>query len=229
MPHATRTSHVKDRMNRPNPPMNRRQRLKPRAALLIGIGTVVLGGIGYATVTATGPADGRAGSVTYRAVDQAGSAWSAASGANYRAADRPHDYPIDRIVVHVTESTQPIAEQVFQDPGHRASAHYLIRADDGHITQMVREHDVAYHAGNRDWNNRSIGIEHEGFVNQPDRWFTEAAYRASAELVAGIADRYDIPLDRDHIVGHNEVPNANHTDPGPYWDWDRYMALVRSV
>jgi N-acetyl-anhydromuramyl-L-alanine amidase AmpD len=218
---------VKDQMT--NPPLNRRQRLQLRAALLMGAGAAAFSVIGYAAVTATGPADGRDSSVAVGTVDQTGAAWSAASTANYRAADRPHDYPVDRIVVHVTQSTQPIAEQVFQDPGHRASAHYLIRAEDGHITQMVREHDVAYHAGNRDWNNRSIGIEHEGFVNQPDRWFTETAYRASAELVAGIAARYGIPLDREHIVGHNEVPGATHTDPGPYWDWDHYMALVRSV
>lgn len=39
---------------------------------------------------------------------------------------------------------------------------------------------MAYHAGNRKWNERSIGIEHEGFVDAPDRWFTDAAYQASA-------------------------------------------------
>ncbi|MFG3151497.1 N-acetylmuramoyl-L-alanine amidase [Streptomyces sp. NPDC048219] len=216
-------------MNHPNPPTKHPDRSRLRRALLLGAGATALSAIVYTAVSITGHGDSRHSNTAVGAVDQAGAAWSAASGANYRAADRPHDYAIDRIVVHVTESTQPIAEQVFQDPGHRASAHYLIRADDGHITQMVREHDVAFQAGNREWNNSSIGIEHEGFVNQPDRWFTEAAYKASAELVAGIAERHDVPLDREHIVGHNEVPDATHTDPGPRWDWDRYMALVRSV
>lgn len=39
--------------------------------------------------------------------------------------------------MHVTESTQPVAQQVFQDPGHRAAAHYLIRADDGPVRLLV--------------------------------------------------------------------------------------------
>jgi N-acetyl-anhydromuramyl-L-alanine amidase AmpD len=94
---------------------------------------------------------------------------------------------------------------------------------------MVREADVAYHAGNREWNERSIGIEHEGYVDDPDRWFTDTAYRASAQLAADISTRYDIPIDREHIVGHHEVPGATHTDPGPYWDWDRYLDLVRAA
>ncbi|MGW5821646.1 N-acetylmuramoyl-L-alanine amidase, partial [Streptomyces noursei] len=25
-----------------------------------------------------------------------------------------------------------------------------------------------------------------------------------------------------------EVPGTDHTDPGPHWDWDRYLALVRA-
>ncbi|WSC03039.1 N-acetylmuramoyl-L-alanine amidase [Streptomyces scopuliridis] len=209
-----------------------------RLGVLVGAGALALGAIGYGVgVIGEGPSiipgprtgGALAPQAAANGVDQAGAQWSPASDANYRPADRPNDYDIDRIVVHVTQSTAPIAEQVFRDPGHRAAAHYLVRADDGRITQMVREHDVAYHAGNWDWNNRSIGIEHEGFVDQPDRWFTDAAYRASARLVADIAARHDIPLTREHIVGHNEVPGATHTDPGPYWDWDRCMNLIQEI
>jgi hypothetical protein len=40
------------------------------------------------------------------------------------------------------------------------------------------------------------------------------------------ADRYGIPKDRAHIVGHVEVPGNDHTDPGPNWDWTRYMQYV---
>lgn len=39
--------------------------------------------------------------------------------------------------MHVTGSTQPVAEQVFQDPGHRAAAHCPIRADDGPVSLQV--------------------------------------------------------------------------------------------
>jgi hypothetical protein len=52
-------------------------------------------------------------------------------------------------------------------------------------------------------------------------------YRSSARLAAFLVDRYGIPLDRQHIVGHNEVPGTTHTDPGRYWDWDKYLGYVR--
>ncbi|MGV9574950.1 N-acetylmuramoyl-L-alanine amidase, partial [Streptomyces nigra] len=117
--------------------------------------------------------------------------------------------------------------KVFQDPEHKAAAHYIVRKD-GHITQMIRELDVAYHAGNRAYNERSVGIEHEGFVERPED-LTDAMYEASARLTARICARYDIPVDREHIVGHVEVPGTDHTDPGRHWDWDRYMKLVRAA
>ncbi|MFF9243079.1 N-acetylmuramoyl-L-alanine amidase [Streptomyces sp. NPDC014801] len=159
------------------------------------------------------------------AVDFRGALWVAASTANYRRADRPDDYPIDRVVVHVTQGGYGSAVKVFQDPGHKAAAHYIVRKD-GRVTQMIRELDVAFHAGNREYNERSVGIEHEGFVDRPQD-FTDAMYAASARLTAGICRRYRIPVDREHIIGHVEVPGTDHTDPGPHWDWERYLGLVR--
>ncbi|MER6244978.1 N-acetylmuramoyl-L-alanine amidase [Streptomyces griseorubiginosus] len=161
------------------------------------------------------------------AVDFRGARWVAASEANWRRADRPDDYGIDMVVVHVTQGSFASAVKAFQDPGHGAAAHYIV-GKDGRITQMIRELDVAYHAGNRSYNERSVGIEHEGFVDRPED-FTDAMYTASARLTAGICARYGIPVDREHIIGHVEVPGTDHTDPGRHWDWDRYMKLVRQA
>ncbi|MEV0093194.1 N-acetylmuramoyl-L-alanine amidase [Streptomyces sp. NPDC050738] len=160
-------------------------------------------------------------------VDFAGAQWVAASSANYRRADRPADYSIDRVVIHVVQGGYASALNVFRDPGHKAAAHYVVRKD-GHVAQMVRELDIAYHAGNWDYNERSVGIEHEGFVDRKSS-FTDAMYASSARLTARICERYDIPVDREHVIGHVEVPGTDHTDPGPHWDWDRYMKLVRAV
>lgn len=160
-------------------------------------------------------------------VDYARATWTAASEANWRRADRPDDYDIDRVVIHITQGGFDSAVRAFQDPGHGAAAHYIVRKD-GHVTQMIRELDVAFHAGNRDYNERSVGIEHEGFVDRPQD-FTAAMYGASARLTAAICARYDIPVDREHVIGHVEVPGADHTDPGKHWDWDRYMKLVRAA
>ncbi|MFF4572650.1 N-acetylmuramoyl-L-alanine amidase [Streptomyces sp. NPDC001410] len=161
------------------------------------------------------------------AVDFRGARWVPASAANYRRADRPDDYRIDRVVIHVTQGGYASAVKVFQDPAHRAAAHYIVRKD-GRITQLIRELDVAFHAGNREYNERSVGIEHEGFVEDASS-FTDAMYAASARLTAAICRRYGIPVDREHVIGHVEVPGTDHTDPGRHWDWDRYLGLVRQA
>ncbi|MGW7241071.1 N-acetylmuramoyl-L-alanine amidase [Streptomyces sp. NPDC054804] len=161
------------------------------------------------------------------AVDFRGARWVAASPANYRTANRPDDYPIDRVVIHVTQGGYASAVKVFQDPAHEAAAHYIVRKD-GRITQLVRELDVAFHAGNRSYNERSVGVEHEGFVDRPED-FTAAMYAASARLTAAICRRYGMSMDREHVIGHVEVPGTDHTDPGEHWDWERYMGLVRRV
>ncbi|MET8510610.1 peptidoglycan recognition family protein [Streptomyces sp. NPDC005077] len=160
-------------------------------------------------------------------LDYAPAQWTAASPANWRRADRPADYAIDRVVIHVTQGSFRGAVKVFQNPAHGAAAHYVVRKD-GHVTQMIRELDVAFHAGNKAYNERSVGIEHEGFVDRSQD-FTAAMYKASAWLSAAICGRYGIPVDRTHIIGHVEVPGTDHTDPGPHWDWDRYIELVRAA
>ncbi|MFD9539929.1 N-acetylmuramoyl-L-alanine amidase [Streptomyces sp. NPDC060022] len=160
-------------------------------------------------------------------LDFAGARWVAASEANWRRADRPDDYGVDRVIIHVTQGSFASAVKVFQDPAHRAATHYIV-GQNGRVTQMIRELDVAYHAGNRSFNERSVGIEHEGFVDRP-KDFTARMYESSARLTAAICARYGIPVDREHIIGHVEVPGTDHTDPGPHWDWDRYMKLVRAA
>ncbi|MFJ8747976.1 N-acetylmuramoyl-L-alanine amidase [Streptomyces sp. NPDC102441] len=159
--------------------------------------------------------------------DYAPATWVAASEANWRRADRPDDYGVDRVIIHVTQGSFESAVNVFQDPAHKAASHYIV-GQDGQVTQMIRELDVAYHAGNRSFNERSVGIEHAGFVDRPQD-FTTKMYESSARLTATICKRYGIPVDREHIIGHVEVPGTDHTDPGPHWDWARYMKLVRAA
>lgn len=130
---------------------------------------------------------------------------------------------IDTVVIHVTQGSYAGSISWFQNPDSNVSAHYTIRSSDGEVTQSVREADTAWHAGGG--NAHSVGIEHEGYVDDP-AWFTDAMYRSSAALTQHLAAKYGIAKDRQHIVGHVEVPGNDHTDPGPHWDWDYYMGLV---
>src|SRR5262249_10692251 len=87
---------------------------------------------------------------TALATDYPGATWVPADPSNYTVADRAHDYPIDMIVIHDIEGSSGTAIQLFQQPGYAASAHYVVSYTGG-VTQMVREADVAWHAGNWDY------------------------------------------------------------------------------
>jgi N-acetyl-anhydromuramyl-L-alanine amidase AmpD len=151
---------------------------------------------------------------------------------NHDRGNRPASQPIRYIVVHDTEGAWEGVLDMVQDPTY-VSWQYSLRSTDGHIAQHVKAKDVAWHAGNWYVNAGSIGLEHEGFLAEPDAWYTEAMYRSSARLVKYLSKKYDIPLDRQHILGHDTVPGPTsgtipgmHTDPGPYWDWAHYFELL---
>ncbi|MFC4536599.1 N-acetylmuramoyl-L-alanine amidase [Sphaerisporangium dianthi] len=152
---------------------------------------------------------------------------------NHDIADRtgPGGPEIRYIVIHDTEGYYEPSVRLVQDPAYLAW-NYTIRSSDGHIAQHLDPKDVGWHAGNWYVNAHSIGIEHEGFAGTA-AWFTESMYQTSAALVRHLAAKYGIPLDRAHIIGHDQVPGTLfgntknvHWDPGPYWDWDHYFELL---
>ncbi len=151
---------------------------------------------------------------------------------NHDKAKRPGSASVDYIVVHDTEGAWDTVMDLIQDPTY-VSWNYSLRSSDGHIAQHVRGKDAAWHAGNWYVNAKSVGLEHEGFLTDPDAWYTEAMYRSSARLVKYLAAKYDIPLDRQHVLGHDNIPGVTtanipgmHTDPGPYFDWQHYFKLL---
>ncbi|MEK8108786.1 peptidoglycan recognition family protein [Micromonospora sp. M12] len=152
---------------------------------------------------------------------------------NHDLSDRPARQKIEYIVIHDTEASWATTLQLVQDPTY-VSWHYSLRSVDGHVAQHVKTKDVAWHAGNWFVNAKAIGLEHEGFAAQ-GTWYTEAMYRTSAKLVRHLALRLGIPLDRQHIIGHDNVPGTiastvrgMHWDPGPYWDWTHYFDLLHA-
>ncbi|WP_326607691.1 N-acetylmuramoyl-L-alanine amidase [Streptomyces sp. NBC_01799] len=186
----------------------------------------ILQGAAATAAAALLPASTRAmASSTAGSTDYPLAHWTPASIANYTASTRPSAYPVQYVIIHVTQEIFSDAIGIFQNPAKQVSTHYVVRSADGYIAQCVREQDIAWHAGNWDYNTCSVGIEHEGWVDQP-AYFTNALYEQSALLTASVCDRYGIPKDRAHILGHAEVPGTDHTDPGPNWDWVRYIRLV---
>ncbi|WP_433261351.1 N-acetylmuramoyl-L-alanine amidase [Micromonospora vinacea] len=168
------------------------------------------------------PAGAAGANVAAAVPEYAPARWVSAYGGNYQAGRSAR---ITTVVVHVTQGSYAGTVSWFQNPSAGVSAHYVVKSSNGEITQMVREGDTAYHA--RSANPYSVGIEHEGFVDNP-AWFTDAMYRSSAALTRYLCDKYGLPKTRTSIRGHNEMPGNDHTDPGPNWNWNYYISLVNA-
>ncbi|WP_405655323.1 N-acetylmuramoyl-L-alanine amidase [Streptomyces sp. NBC_00019] len=155
------------------------------------------------------------------------------SPAGGQVSERPaNGIRIDTIVIHDLETTYDAGVAGLANPTNTTSTHYVMSSE-GAVTQMVPTKNIAFHAGNYSTNLHSIGIEHEGFAVQGAAWYTEAQYEATAALVQYLAARFDIPLDRQHVIGHDNVAGPNsalvsgmHWDPGPAWDWQHFMDLL---
>lgn len=136
--------------------------------------------------------------------------------------------------------------QTFTDAG--VSIHYIIDRE-GQIFCYIPEDRSAWHAGSGTWlndekytnkmNKYSIGIELMGMGTYKEmsgylhKWeynkipkellgFTDAQYVSLKALVEDICQRHDIPLDKDHIIGHDEF-NPKKNDPGDLFDWSRIL------
>lgn len=152
---------------------------------------------------------------------------------NYSLANRPRDaINVSYIVIHDTEEDYNTTVSIFQNPAKYVSSHYVVNPD-GSIVQMVRTQDIAWHGGNSYVYDHAIGIEHVGFALEGATAYTDAMYRSSARLVQYLSELYNIPLNRAHIIGHDEIPGrlphhqaSMHWDPGPFWNWGYYMQLL---
>lgn len=115
------------------------------------------------------------------------------------------EYDLDKII------------QEYKDYG--VAPHYVIDRD-GNIFRLVKDNNVAYHAGESKVpdgrigvNDFSIGIE---LVNSEKDKFTSDQYAAANDLIEYLKDKYKIK----YILGHDEIAPGRKTDP---WNinWDK--------
>jgi N-acetyl-anhydromuramoyl-L-alanine amidase len=170
--------------------------------------------------------------------------------AEYRAStnwdDRPADIRIDLLVIHSislppNEFGGPWIDHLFMnrlDPeahpyfrqieGLRVSSHLLIRRG-GELIQYVPLNRRAWHAGSSNFcgreccNDFSIGIELEGSDQSP---FTDAQYATLAQATRQIQKHYPA-ITQDRITSHSAIAPGRKTDPGPYFDWPRYLSQLK--
>ncbi|MEM9935597.1 MAG: CUB domain-containing protein [Bacteroidota bacterium] len=173
--------------------------------------------------------------------DYATAIWAPANTSNFGSRRGAN---IEYVTIHTIQGSYASAISWFKNSLSRVSTHYVIRSFDGQVTQMVCEEDMAFHV--KADNNKSIGIEHEGFIDDGKIWYTQAMYESSANLVKDICERNRInPLLAFSgpstmglrvlsnacykIKGHQHFRENNHIDPGPDWDWDRYYRLLNDT
>ncbi|HYG18191.1 MAG TPA: peptidoglycan recognition family protein [Ohtaekwangia sp.] len=149
-------------------------------------------------------------------------------------------YKPEAVVIHIMEGTLSGTDSWFANPQSKVSAHYGV-GQSGAIHRYVREADTAWHAGRVStptWplirkldaavylnpNYYTIGIEHEGHVNSD---WSDAMYKSSSELIRDITTRWQIPLDREHVIGHHEIYGIK-TCPGYKVDMNRLIILARA-
>lgn len=174
---------------------------------------------------------------TIQSTDYGPAIWSAASASNYSAS---RSAAISAVTVHTTQGSYAGTISWFKNASAQVSAHYVIRSSDGQVTQMVRDAHTAWHVGSQ--NSYTLGIEHEGFVDN-SAWYTNAMYEASAALVRNFCAKYsaisctsaysgaassgiNVLPTSVKIKGHQHYSGQTHTDPGINWNWSKYYALI---
>lgn len=137
---------------------------------------------------------------------------------------------------------------------NNVSINYII-ARNGDIQCWIPEQRAAWHAGKGTWkdeekytnlmNKYSIGIELVAIGSKKDMspylsgsnynsisksliGFTNEQYASLISLLNDICGRWNIPKDRDHIIGHEEYSSSRKTDPGELFNWDKVISGINS-
>jgi AmpD protein len=114
--------------------------------------------------------------------------------------------------------------------GMEVSAHLLIRRN-GELIQFVSLDDRAWHAGEscfegrENCNDFSIGIELEGTDDEP---YSNRQYGTLEAVTKTLLREYP-EINTNTIVGHSDIAPGRKTDPGPMFDWDRFLRSLTNL
>ncbi len=161
--------------------------------------------------------------------------------------ERPVDDDISLLVIHgislppgeyggefveqlFTNCLNPSIHPYFEEIKHlRVSSHLFINRN-GELTQFVPLNKRAWHAGESEFKGRttcndfSIGIELEGCDEES---YCDSQYETLAAVTEMIRHRWN-KISKDRIVGHSDIAPGRKTDPGPAFNWDHYLAMVKA-
>ena len=107
---------------------------------------------------------------------------------------------------------------------YKVSPHYLIDRQ-GNIYRMVKDNDIAYHAGasrlpdgSTSVNSRSLGIE---IITSFEEAPAEVQIQSTVSLVRYLQEKYPVK----YVMRHSDIAPERKTDP---WNmnWDEFLKLI---
>lgn len=161
--------------------------------------------------------------------------------------------PIQGIVMHIAEGSIGAIHNWAKSKNNTGASWHFAVSKTGQIFQYCPEEHAAWHAGlkwkngvpynargvkldinrlghivrknkNFNPNKYTIGIEHEGYAG--DTW-TQAMYEADSELIIYLCQKHNIPMDRDHIIGHCHIDYIDRPNcPGAGLNWDKLFYIL---
>ncbi len=133
---------------------------------------------------------------------------------------------IKYVIIHYTGMQSEIASiKRLKNPRSKVSTHYLINRN-GKIIQMVKDENIAWHAGKSKWKNLknlnrySIGIE---LVNKGHQYgyqkFHNSQIKNLIKLCLNLKKKYSIK--KENFLGHSDIAPLRKSDPGEKFPWEK--------
>ena len=130
------------------------------------------------------------------------------------------------VIIHYTGMQSEIESiKRLKNPKHKVSCHYLINRK-GKIVQMVKETNIAWHAGKSKWqhfknlNSQSIGIE---LVNKGHKFgyqnFSDKQIKSLIAICKKLKKKYSVK--RENFLGHSDIAPLRKIDPGEKFPWKK--------
>ena len=130
------------------------------------------------------------------------------------------------VIIHYTGMQSEIESiKKLKNPKAKVSCHYLINRD-GKIVQMVKDINIAWHAGKSKWkkftnlNKNSLGIElvnkghQHGYQN-----FSLRQVASLIDLCKKLKKKYFIK--KENFLGHSDIAPLRKKDPGEKFPWKK--------
>lgn len=149
----------------------------------------------------------------------------------YRIKDgKPNVRPggITHVAIHHTGSTAD-QEAYFLSENDRVSAPSLLITAKAEAVEFVPYHLKPTSTGAID--DKAVAIETQNVSGKPAWGISDAQHEKIAQFIAWLSQQTslggvaaNVPLDREHIIGHREVATNGTICPGPSMDLDRIVA-----